>query len=304
MKGFSRFLWTFFVASVAFSALAACGGGGGGGGGGTNPGFTGVQTLAAIDDTNAEQLALDAYNGGSLTDSLGNIPGLLSVGGGQVQPLAPLGRVLFDSLPELDFGPPTVKPLAVQTIDGTCGGSATANITEGQTSASGSIVFDNYCDAGVTLSGSVSLSATLNTSTNVVSISMSFIGLTSGGGSISGTVSMSEDLDDPNAAMHMSMNIVLTDALDQTYWVDHYTMTITPGGTVDAVLFSGTYHDFDAGHVVITSDSLQVDSFTGIPESGTLHFAGANGTYADLTATGGGGYNLVWNGTLPVTGTF
>lgn len=300
MKGFKRVIRTIIVTTLASITLVACGGGGGGGGGVTNPGFTGVQTQAVIDDSNVQQLVFDAYDGGSLTDAM-VIP--LAVGSSQSQPLAPLGQVLFDALPSLDFAP-TVTPLAVTSIDGTCGGTATANISEGQTSASGSIVYDNYCDAGVTLNGSVTLSATLNTSTNVVSMTMSFNSLTAGVGSISGTISMSEDLDDPSAPMTMSMNIVLTDALNQTYWVENYTMTITPGGTVDSVQISGTYHDFDAGHVVITSDSLQVDSITGAPESGTLHFAGANGTYANLTATGSGGYTLDWNGNLPVTGNF
>jgi len=289
-KNVAPLLFSFFV-----MALTACGGGGG-----SSSGFTGVQTLAVIDDSNAQQLVIDAYDGGSVTDLM-VMP--LSVGGGQNQPLAPLGIVLFDSVPDIDFAP-TVKPLYVETIPGTCGGSATANISEGQTSASGSIVYDNYCDAGMTLNGSVTFSASVNMQTNVVSMTMKFNSLTVGEGSISGTVSMSFDFDDPNGASTMGMNIVLTDALDQTFWVDHYTMTITPGGTVDTVQFSGTYHDFDAGHVVITSDSLQVDSFTGIPESGTLHFEGGNGTYADLTATGGGGYTLtVWNGTT-ITGTF
>ncbi|HKI50515.1 MAG TPA: hypothetical protein VJ995_00440 [Geothermobacteraceae bacterium] len=297
MKAFYRFARTFFVASVAFSSLVACGGGGGGG----NNGFTGVSTLAVIDDTNAQQLVTDAYAGGSLTDPL-VIP--LAVGGSQKLDLAPLGGVLFNSLPDLDFAP-SVKPLAVETLPGTCGGSATANISEGSTSASGSIVYENYCDAGVTLNGSVTFSASLNITTNVVSMSMSFNSLTAGGESLSGTVSMSFDLDDPNAATTMGMNIVLTDSFGQTYWVDHYSIVITPGVSFDTAVVSGTYHDFDAGHVAITTiDPLQVDNFTGTPESGTLHFTGASGTYADLVATGGGGYTLTVSTGTVITGSF
>jgi hypothetical protein len=301
MMSIYRSLRTFFVASLACSALVACGGGGGGGS--TNPGFTGVQTLALIDDANAQLLVTDAYNGGSMADSL-VMP--FSVGGGQNLDLVPLGSVLFDSIPDLDLVP-TVKTLATttETIFGSCGGSATASISESSTTASGSIVYNSYCDAGMTLNGSVSFSASLNTSTNVVSMSMSFNSLTVGEGAIAGSVSMSFDLDDPNAAETMSMNIVLTDAFGQTYWVDHYSMAFTPGAGFDTVVVSGTYHDFIEGHVVITTtDPLQVDSFTGVPESGTLHFAGADGTYADLTATGSGAYTLTVSTGTVITGSF
>jgi len=301
MKGLSRFLRTFFVASVAFSALVACGGGGGGGG---SNGFTGVSTLAVIDDTNAEQLVTDAYAGGSLTDSM-VIP--LALGSSQPLDLAPLGNVLFDSVPAFDFAPTVSKLEAIPPMAGSCGGTASGNINGSETTASGTIVYDNYCDAGITLNGSVTFSATLNPSTNAVSMTMSFNDLTSGTGSLSGSVSMSiVNYTDFYSPTTMTMNIVLTDTLGQTYWVDHYSIAITPGtGTLDTAVVSGTYHDYDAGHVVITNpDPLQIDNFTGNPESGTLHFAGANGTYADLVATGGGGYSLTVSTGTVITGSF
>jgi len=300
MNVFFKLTRTIFVSGLILGTLVACGGGGGSGSG---SGFSGVQTLAIIDDSNAQQLAMDAYNGGAMTDSL-VMP--LAVGEGHNQPLAPLGKLLFNSLPQLEFIP-TVTTLATQsnTIPGTCGGSATMTVTDNNTSANGSIVYDNYCDGGVTLSGSMSFSATLNTQTNVVSMTMSFNALTTGEGSLAGTISMSMNINDPSAPMTMGMNIVLTDPLGQTYWVDHYTITITPGTTTDTAVVSGTYHDFNAGHVVITTtDTLQVDQVTGVPESGTLHFAGADGTYADLTATGGGSYSLTVSTGTVITGSF
>lgn len=301
MKVFSQLAWTILVSSVVLFAVTACGGGGGGGVDGAA--FTGVQTQAVIDDSNAEQLVLDAYSGGSITDPL-VIP--LAAGRGSNQPLAPLARILPGSFPTLDFVP-TVSPLAVQAIPGTCGGTATATVNEGSTSASGSIVYSNYCDAGVTLNGSVSFSATLNSSTNVVSMTMSFSSLTSNEGSLAGSMSMSFDLDDPVAPMTIGMNIVLTDAFtNRSYWVENYTIVITPGvATADSATVAGTYHDFDLGHISFTTTNpLLIDTVTGIPEAGTIHFVGANGTFADLTAIGGGNYTLnvstgtVFNGTF------
>lgn len=302
MNGILRQTSTIFVTLTTLAVLVACGGGGGSAGG--VPVFSGVSTQAVIDDENAQQLVMAAYDGGALTDSL-IMP--LSVGGGRNLPLAPLGKILFDSLPSLDFTPRVAK-LATQTntVAGPCGGSATMTISDQGTSASGSVVYGDYCDGGVILNGSMTFSGTLNTQTNVVSISMGFNNLSVGAGSLYGSVSMSVDLDDPNAPSTMSMSVLLTDSLDRTYWVQNYTISVTPGGTLDAVQFSGTYHDFDAGHVVITTtETLQVDSFSGIPESGTLHFAGANGTYADLTATGGGTYTLTVSNTgTVINGTF
>jgi hypothetical protein len=300
MRGFDRFIRTILVALLASFALVACGGGGGGT---SDPGFTGVQTLAVIDDSNAQQLATDAYAGGSLTDPIINT---LSIAGSENLELAPLAGVLFGSLPALNFSP-SVKPLAMQTMPGSCGGSATANISESATTANGSIVYTNYCDAGMTMNGSVSFSATLNPSTNAVSMTMSFNSLTAGVGSLTGTVSMSvNDINDPYSPTTMGMNVVLTDDFGQTYWIDHYSIAITPGtGAYDTAMVSGTYHDFELGHVSFTTTApLQIDNLTGVPEAGTIHFVGADSTSADLVATGGGGYTLTVSTGTMIPGTF
>jgi len=303
MNVFCRLAKTIFVMGLTLGALVACGGGGGGGGNGSS-GYTGVQTQAVINDDNAQQLALDAYNGGAMADPMTDQVFTMAAGSGNDQPLAPLGRILFDSLPELDFTP-TVAPMATEVINGTCGGTATVSASEGETSASGSIVYNDYCEDGMVLNGSVSFAGKLNQQTNVVSMTMTFGTLTTEEGSLSGSITMIFTLYDENAVMTMSMNMVLTDALDRTYWVDHYTLVVTPGTTYDTAQFTGTYHDFEAGHMVITTtDSLLIDSVTGIPESGTLHFAGAEGTWADLTATGSGGYTLTVSTGTVITGTF
>jgi len=292
---------TIFVICMVSGILAACGGGGGGSS--ADSGFTGVQTPAVIDDSNAQQLVLDAYNGGTLPDSL-VVP--LALGAGDGRALVPLGKTLYDSLPAFNFVP-TVTPLATQTntINGTCGGNATATVTDNGNTVSGSIAYNNYCEAGVSLNGSVSFSGSFNDQTNVVSLTMRFASLGTADGSLSGSVSMSFNLADPNAPLSMGMNVILTDAQARTYWIENYSITITPGATFDTAEVSGTYHDFAAGHVVITTTvPLQIDNVSGVPESGTLHFAGANGTFADLTATGGGTYALTVSTGTVFTGSF
>ena len=301
MNGIFRIFGTIFVTGLALSALVACGGGGGSGSGVT---YDGVATQALINDANAEQLAIDAYNGGNLSDSL---VAPLSFGADQAQALVPLATLLVNSLPPLDFAP-TVHAQATssEVLYGSCGGSATMTVSEGSTTASGSIVYSSYCDAGVTLSGSISFTASVNTQTGIVSMSMRFGELTTAEGTLYGNVSMRYNWTDPMAPLNMGMDIVITDAMEQTYWIKDHTHEITPGtGFYDSVEFSGTYYDFDLGYVAITTTSpLQVDSFTGVLEAGSLHFVGREGTYADLVANGGGTYTLtVSTGTI-INGTF
>jgi len=276
-----------FITLATLTLLTGCGGGGGGGT--TDPGFTGVRTQAVVDDSNAQQLTLDAYSG---SKTPGSVVAPLGVDSSPSQQLVPLGRILYKTLPPLNFAP-TPAPQALSTQPGTCGGTATVTSNEGNTTVSGTIVYANYCDAGVVLNGAVSFAGSLNPQTDDVSLSITASGLTDGTNTLSGSISMQFNLSDSTAPIAMGMNLVLTDALARTYWIKDYSLVITPGPIYDAVNFSGTFYDYDAGYVVITTtDQLQVDNITGVLESGTLHVEGAQGTYADLTATGSGGYTL------------
>ncbi len=297
MKGISRLLLSVFVIGFALTALVACGGGGSDSG----VTYTGVSTQAVIDDTNAQQLVVDAYNGGNLSDSL-VIP--LSADSTPSLALVPLSTLLADSMPPLDFAP-TVHAQTTEQLVGSCGGTATVTVSEGTTSASGTVVYNSYCDAGVTVNGSLSFSASYNTQTGIVSMTMHFGNLTTAEGSLYGTASMTYDFSDATASMTMGLNIIVTDALEQTYWIKNYTIVITPGTTYDSAEVSGTYYDFERGYVVISTTSpLLVDNVTGVPESGTIHFVGAEGTYADLVATGGGTYTLTVSTGTVINGTF
>ncbi|RMF44340.1 MAG: hypothetical protein D6751_09185, partial [Deltaproteobacteria bacterium] len=287
---------------LTLTLLAGCGGGGGGGGEETaDPGYTGVRTQAVIDDSNAQQLALDAYSGYTTAEP---IVAPLSIDSSPNRQFAPLARVLYKSLPAFDFAP-TPAPLAVYDEPGICGGTATVNYNEGTTTVSGSIVYNNYCDSGIVLNGTITFAGSYDPQTDDVSLTLDTSGLSDGASYVSGSISLQFNINDSFAPISLSMDLILTDALAHTYWVKDYSLVITPGSTFDTVNFSGTFYDYDAGYVVVTTTNpLQVNNFTGIMESGTLHFQGAQGTYADLTATGGGDYTLVVSTGSKYAGTF
>ncbi len=298
---------TFIVNILILATLAACGGGGSSGSGGGLT-FDGATTPAVVTGTNAEQLALDAYTGGTLSQSL-VMP--MSLGAGPGRELVPLAQILLDSARELPLAP-AVAPLATQTesIPGSCGGSMTATVSDNGSQMSGSIVYSNYCEGGMSLNGSVTISASFNQSSGVVAMSMSFssLSMVSAAESLTmaGSMQFTFDMMSAGAPTTIGMSFVMADEVNGiSCQIKDYQVIITPGAGTDQATVSGTYYDYHAGYVIITTTApLLVDSFSGVPQSGSLHFAGSNGTFADLTATGGGNYTInVSDGTV-ISGMF
>ena len=71
--------WAVAFGLLAVLFLSTCGGGGGGGG--DTLSYTGLTTPAAIDNTNAEEIALAAWFGGGRSD-ISFLPGVLGVQAG------------------------------------------------------------------------------------------------------------------------------------------------------------------------------------------------------------------------------
>jgi hypothetical protein len=150
--------------------LAACdsgGGGSGGGGGGGDIKYTGLTTPAKIDNTNAVEIAAAA-----------SIAGTVGVEGGLIGATAPSGiqsdstlgiitravvtayNVTSGNLASLSAN---VAPLAVDssTISGSCGGKMSYTLNYDDSSYpvpfDGTFTFNQYCEGGVTVSASISL---------------------------------------------------------------------------------------------------------------------------------------------------
>jgi len=292
--------------------LTACGGGGGGGDNAPSfPAYTGAITQAElVDPVDAEALVLDAYNGGEIGGGL--TATTLSVASQETsgQPLV-VGRIIQQTTLGLNwtFGPTTLEVIPPET--GPCGGTLSGEVFQNTsgTSVTGYMAYDNYCSDNVILNGALAISGSI-TANGDVTIAMSTQGLTSTSGAdsftISGGFAMAFNANNPNSPVVLRINMLLSDGTtEKNFWVNNYQMTTTPDGAGgETVTISGRYYDFDRGYVdITTTTALQLDAF-GVPQSGVLHYAGSNGTYADLMATGGGGYQLVVNGNFANTGTF
>ena len=167
---------------LALGLLTIVGTGGGGGGGGTSDNgggggggitYTGLTTPATIDANNAQLLLADIFDAGDIAFAFGNFLGAVqdsSASENQVN-LVKLSKVLEDALLRVDFssGSPGTYQGAVKTESGTepddCGiGNFTYNVSyDDQTGAfNGTFAFNNFCTDAGNLSGTITISGTLN----------------------------------------------------------------------------------------------------------------------------------------------
>ena len=147
--------------------LVACGGGGGGDGGGGGIQYTGLTTPAEIDNTNAANIAAAA-----------SMAGTVGVEGGLIGASAPSGTQSDSTLGIITRAVVTayhptsgslaplstnVEPLTVDsnTITGSCGGkmSYTLNVDDSSYPVPfyGTFTFNQYCEGGVAVTASISL---------------------------------------------------------------------------------------------------------------------------------------------------
>jgi len=281
------FLITVFV--------AACGGGGGGGESGTQSiNYSGSRSQAAITDSSAESVALDAYESG---ETGGNITGLMDIapmgGGAAFAPAAlpvPLskavGRALSSGVP---------RYTASSSMPGSCGGNAGYSVNINETSGEFSFRFNfkSYCEtdglAETELNGAVGFSGMVNLATGEMDhMTATFSSLTSTRSdgteniTLGGTVGMT--MSSPTSGT-MTMNFVVRDNLaGKTYWVDNYVANMTDNGTYQEITVSGRFYHHDHGYVDLTTITpLQVYPQDEHPSGGMLQYDGAEGKSVRLT---------------------
>ncbi|WP_027715248.1 hypothetical protein [Desulfuromonas sp. TF] len=284
-------------------ALAACGGGGGSDSG--EPTYPGNTKAAVIDGQNAEEIALSAYEGGELQAGMGIDPTEASMGS-----LA-LAQTLSTSLLAEDLPQAGSVSAAMQgdKMYGDCGGSATQSISANPNGTfSGSMKYETYCSAGVTINGGVTFSGYYNEQTDTLNFKMNFSSLTSsmGGESFtsSGSISMDLNLGDPYSSQIIEMTMNVTDpATGEVCRLEGYKMTVTPGSAYDLVAIAGRYYHDVIGYVDISTNQVIEVSVDGIPHGGMMLFEGADNTWATLEFTGDGGYTIIASDTTTVVGT-
>jgi hypothetical protein len=166
------------VISISF-IFGGCGGGGGNGGDGSSSiSYSGNTAPAQVEGANAQKLAVGAFIGSDLgvaviplsleqsaaTDTKQNISKPISL------------PLIFKNATDLTdkSGVDTSIAADVQTetgtIDGPCGGSAsyTLRVDDQTGDFSGTFKFSNYCDGGITISGSFTVDGDINLNTDEI----------------------------------------------------------------------------------------------------------------------------------------
>ncbi len=285
-------------------SLVACGGGSSSSSGIS---YTGLTTEATIDENNARDLSTGAYQGGQ-TGSAFNSVGVIQAG--ESEPVGYLrmlkvSQILEDSINQVDLMSISNNTFAgavyteSDTIYGDCGGSASLTMSANDQTGdiTGDFNFSNYCDDGVSMSGSANFSAHVDLNTDeLVEFSFSFDNLSMTLGSDSFTLDGSMIFDVSTSSVTMTMYLA-DNSTGEVFWIENYSMTITEGaGYVDAEI-SGRYYAPDYGYVTIaTPTPLRIYDGDAYPTSGVFVITGSTGvsesTKARLTALSSATYQI------------
>lgn len=229
------------IVFVGVGLLAACGGGGGGGGSSSSLSYTGSTSPAAITSSNGQSLAVSSFQNGATGASA------VAVQSDQ-PPMPPPTLVIADTvqkftLQRLSAQAPTG---AASSYSGSCGGNATVN----GDNTSVSITFNDYCDSGITMAGT---------------ITASFPAYTTGTTSLTLTITMNMLIRDNTSGL--------------VYKVDNYSMTddlTLDGASSPTVLaqdlsLNGTFYDPVNGYVVVeTLTPFHLNQGAIYPTAGVL----------------------------------
>ncbi len=154
---YSRKFVLFLFAIVSVTILTACGGGGGDAAAGyPNISYTGSTTAAVIDQDNAADYPFVILEN---SGDAGNLPVAASVESQSVDSLPDTENIqkiadLVSNLVKSNFANNVQQAAGATTSQtGTCGGTLSYTENSSNTSFSGSLVFDRYCEGGLNTYG-------------------------------------------------------------------------------------------------------------------------------------------------------
>lgn len=290
----SNNIYKSLLTIVVAALLTACGGSGGGGGTSyPNITYSGIETEAVIDQTNADEFPLVMLEGGSGSTS---IPLAISSQAGAAEGIPNKENVkkasaVITSLVSSNLGNNTDQVTgASQSLTGNCGGTATVTDNSTSSSFSGSMKFDNYCEIDpfgyqlsmhglISFSGNYYLDASNSPVLTSLSLTIEYLKITFNDGSTTVSEEFSGNL------TVTSFDPVTNEPLDFTITVNYvYQGQVFKIANLQVDEFAGTisgtlYHP-DHGYVVITTDPTDPFVYDSVTEqfcSGTLHIEGSDG---------------------------
>jgi hypothetical protein len=255
----NHIVWALVLGLVTVTGVTACGGGGGSGapagGGGVSISYTGVTTAATITSSNAASISGAAVNGVTTSaESGGALIGVVSPGNA-------VGTTDTNSIVQ------TVKKLASQVvtpvagnaaplglaagsnvIPGSCGGNVVVTASPSATTVTGTLVYNNYCEAGtVFVSGTNNFTA--NVTVNGTGVTIDSIMITTA----------------PGARLS-----VYVQRAGLVYWANNLDLTVNSQSSYDDVSVSATYYHPTYGYVTLTTPYLHIMAGDLYPSSGSL----------------------------------
>ncbi len=290
------------VTLLIFFMVGGCGGGGGGGGGGGTPtgSFSGLTTQAVITEENSTDLMGGAFMGGEAGSSMSVF------GSVQVQPsqgsrhpiTITFSRMIMQAVNNWNLSSQTDVPATASALIpdldmtdyGECGGSYTiggdVNPLTGDIS-NGTLVYEGYCDAGVTLSGTVSFSGQMDLITEEMNLDFTFNDLIVTESDISGTIAgtAAYDVGIDTGSMTFKDIYIHDNLLDKTYWFKDFVVAGTDESSSYSMTIDGRYYDPDYGYIDFsTEEPFTILTDDENPSAGVLIALGGDGTKARLTA--------------------
>jgi hypothetical protein len=259
----------------------------------TSVGFIGISSQSTITQQNAESLAVGAFAGGLSS----TVPKGLKINqrtdATQIDHFRPLrfplvlrnslGRIELDA--ELNISDHSKIITESNNLIGRCGGELSYALTFDKISGkfSGSLVFTDYCDDEIIVSGETDVDGTFEVSSGAFNTAtFSFDDLSDDCHTLDGEISL--DLTDTPV-----LATIIADSKDnqsgQVYWLKDYSINLFELlGGVEIEIF-GTFYHPDNGFVALTTpEPFVVFEEDDWPTSGHLVIKGDNDTKAQLTA--------------------
>jgi hypothetical protein len=290
-----KVLQYIFLLCVIFLGIISIIGTGGGGGGGSAPPpitYSGLTTQAEITDANAELFAAGAFGAGRTGSTFSGIGAVEKSGDGDISSFRTFWiiQTLKDAVLQVDLSsitsPPFIGASESGTEPGPCGGTVSYSIQYNETTGvfSGTFTFKSYCDSGVVISGSTTVSGTINLGTSMIEdIHFKFTSLSDGSSTLSGNLNMDLTV----SPIQVDFDTYLkNNATNTVYWAQDYVIYITDGGSyLDVEINSGNYYEPDYGYVTISTPTpFRIYNLDLWPSSGVMVVTGTGNTKVRLTA--------------------
>lgn len=273
------------------------------------PAFKGVTSQASVTETNAEELAMGAYGGGSIAAAIGSVSKTADeepVGAHNKRPVLLLAQALKQTVRRMDFPQKAVlQRKSVKTagnqktagrannyvINGDNGGTASYVLDINDTNGSffGTITYQGFTSNGLIVDGVTDVLGTFDVNRQQLSrLTLSFktLSLKLGSSAFSLTGSLSWGFNLTTSIETLSMNMVLMDvATSKTYWFNNYEIATeyNVSTQTQTQTMTGRYYDHENGYVVFSTLTPLVTSYGyHWPTQGLLNFSAKQNTWLKM----------------------